>query len=154
MNVLRQTHAAGIRRFVYTGSMVATWNANMTMTDQGTFSCLSLPARDSFSPCSAKIGTPSRRVRPLTTKGLLTPLERRKAKRPSGPTARHTPSWISLSASTLPPSLPSPASHAITPSPSQSVLHLWSTRGRVSLPRRPHPIPALDRHPPIPTALP
>ena len=35
MNVLRQTHAAGIRRFIYTGTIASTLNAKMTMTDQG-----------------------------------------------------------------------------------------------------------------------
>jgi hypothetical protein len=35
MNILRQTHAAGIRRFIYTGTIATAWNANMTMTDQG-----------------------------------------------------------------------------------------------------------------------
>ena len=98
-----------------------------------------------------KIGTLSRRVRPSITKGLPTSLARRKAKRPSRPMARRTLSWISRSASILPLSLPPPASHPIT---SQSVLDLRSPRRRVSPPRKPHPIPALQRHNPILPALP
>jgi nucleoside-diphosphate-sugar epimerase len=52
---LRQTHAAGIRRFIYTGSIIAAWNAKMTMTDQGTFSLSHLCqcALDSTSPTLA-----------------------------------------------------------------------------------------------------